>query len=192
MRWDPKRLKVCIALIIAIVVVEVGFAAMSQSLDISFSGKVNALIWGLDITEVSNNVSVSDNSKVFVNKAPTINGSNINGMAVEFKDVNPDETVYAEYTFKVENTGTIIANFVQKITFQPICVGLDGTIDNGTCSKISVSLLDGSNLYTIGSTINPHSSKQLKLRVSYTENNSQPDDDVFISNLGVKLIFEQI
>lgn len=181
---------VSLALVLSIIGISVGFAAMSTELKVQGAANVVPASWKIKFNNLSSPV-ISGAAKVV--KAPTIQSdTHIGDYEVEL--TKPGDTVV--YTFDVVNSGTLDAE-LSTYTFQePTITG------TGATAEADAAIVKNNLVYTLtyadGSAINQgdvlakDATASLKLTVGYkSEANTLPTGSVSISNMDVTFVYGQ-
>lgn len=191
MRWDLKRFRVCIFLVLAIILMQIGFSALSQSLTIS--GKVRAVPWRIDMQ--AGNWERSNYDIVMVKNAILGDNISVQDLVVQMPDVNSNFT----YNFTLHNKGLYDAKISDIIITQPSCRNVKGISNADTeraCSRYTIEVLNGDNSTLELNTVIPSfENLPIKMRVSYVRSSDPGDDiedDVIVSNLGFTIVFVQV
>ena len=192
------RVIAMVALLIAIVGVSIGFAAMSTQLNISGTAEVNPASWNIKFANLSGpNLTGAATEST----APTINGTsstNISTFALNL--TKPGDSV--TYTFDIQNTGTLNAvldTLTKAVT--PTCTD-SGTLNDTpaqkdatvVCSNIAYTLKYTSGGATVAQddTLAAGQSRNVTLKLEYLSSASEvPLDSVSITDLGITLLYVQ-
>lgn len=187
-------------LIISIVSLTVAYAALSETLSIQGSAKVNASNWDINL----NNSTTKTNSKTgtATYTTPVVNGTTIS-YSVGLTKPSDSVTLY----FDVLNNGDVIGEITSIISSTPKCTSATGNTADAdlVCNNLEISLVysDGSTVQ-VGDVINTEGYRCLngttssstkayiklvvKLKDSMT---SVPTSEVTISNLKHDIIYSQ-
>ena len=188
-------------LIISIVTLTVAYAALSETLSIQGSAKVNASNWDIKL----NNSTIKTNSKTgtATYTTPVINGTTIS-YSVGLTKPSDSVTLY----FDLSNAGDVVGEISSIVSSTPICTSTTGnTADaNLVCNNLETTLVysDGTTIQ-VGDILNsdgkvcsngseywktttPSIQVQVKLKDSMT---SVPTSEVTISNLKHDIIYSQ-
>lgn len=178
-----------VALLIAIVGVSVGFAAMSTTLRINGSATMDTAHWKIRFKNLSN-PTIAGQAAVL--QAPQLSDTVIETYSVKL--TRPGDSV--TYTFDVTNESTdmdaIIGTFTKP---NPICTG------SGTKKDDDESIVCGNLVYTLkytnggalvkkDDTLNAGETKNLTLTIGY-EGNTLPTNDVEITGLNIAIVYDQ-
>lgn len=198
-RQKTKKLGAAIiaGLIIMIVSVSIAYAALSETLTISGSGKVTSIGWDISI-----GFSTGSKTGTATYTTPVVNGTTIS-YSVNLR--KPGDTV--ELYFKVYNKGDINAQISSIINSTPICTSSTGnTADEAlVCNNLEVSMKYISNKdLAIGDVVNKDSHVcyngqtttyyesqivvTIKLKDSMT---TVPSSEVTLSNMKHDIIYVQ-
>ncbi len=182
-----------IALIVAVFGLTVAFAALSTTLSINGSAKVNAGSWEIYFDNLS---SASINGYASVITDPEISSSKTEIEDYKVVLTSPGDSV--SYTFDVVNNGTISAKIDSLTKTSPTCESLaypEVTSDAEiVCSNLVYTLtyLDTGDEVKVGDTLDASETKTLKLTLSYSNSSSQiPTDDVKITGLDITFVYVQ-
>ena len=187
-------------LIISIVTLTVAYAALSETLSIQGSAKVNASNWDINL----NNSTTRTNSKTgtATYTTPVVNGTTIS-YSVGLTKPSDSVTLY----FDVLNNGDVTGEITSIISSTPTCTSATGNTADAdlVCNNLEISLVysDGSSVQ-VGDVINTDgyrcsigttsSSTEavIKLIVKLKESmTSVPTSQVTISNLKHDIIYSQ-
>lgn len=181
---------VALALVLSVVGISVGFAAMSTELRVTGTANVVPASWKIKFTNLSNPTIVGTAQ---VTKAPTIQSdTHIGNYEVQLS--KPGDTV--TYTFDVVNNGTIDAE-LSTYTFEtPTITG------TGTTAAADATIVKNNLVYTLtyadgtsiqqGDTLAKDQTASLKLTVGYDkEANTLPTNSVSISNMDITFVYGQ-
>ena len=181
---------VALALLLSVVGISIGFAAMSQELDINGVAEVAPATWKIKFKDLSAPTITGD---AVVTTAPTITSDTHIGN-YDIQLTKPGDSVV--YTFKVANEGTIDAELGTYTKAAPTFTGTGATktTDETTVSSNLVYTLtyaDGTAIQT-NDTLLKNTEKTLKLTVAYDENaTTLPTNPVEITGMDVTFIYEQ-
>ena len=193
MKDDKKVLYglVVLALVLSVVGISIGFAAMSTDLTINGSAEVVPASWDIKFKDLSSPTITGDAE---VTTAPTITSdTHIGNYAVKL--TKPGDSV--TYTFKVANDGTIDALLTNFIKATPTFTG------TGATAAADATIVQNNFVYTITYSddtaitkntdeLDAKSYKTVKLVVGYKEDASAlPTDSVTISGLDVTFTYGQ-
>ena len=187
-------------LIISIVTLTVAYAALSETLSIQGSAKVNASNWDINL----NNSTTRTNSKTgtATYTTPVVNGTTIS-YSVGLTKPSDSVTLY----FDVLNNGDVTGEITSIISSTPTCTSATGntTDANLVCNNLEISLVysDGASVQ-VGDVINTEGYRCLngstssrteaviKLIVKLKDSMpSVPTSEVTISNLKHDIIYSQ-
>ena len=187
-------------LIISIVTLTVAYAALSETLSIQGSAKVNASNWDINL----NNSTIKTNSKTgtATYTTPVVNGTTIS-YSVGLTKPSDSVTLY----FDVLNNGDVTGEITSIISSTPTCTSATGNTADAdlVCNNLEISLVysDGASVQ-VGDVINTEGYRCLngstssstkayiklvvKLKDSMT---SVPTSEVNITNLKHDIIYSQ-
>ncbi|MBQ8659546.1 MAG: hypothetical protein IJ475_01745 [Bacilli bacterium] len=152
MRKNKVRILSALALLI-LVLMSVGYAALSTNLNINGTASVAKAGWSVYFT----GVSVTSGS-VSATTAPTASGTSTTSLTYSVALTEPGD--FYEFTVQVKNAGTLAA----KLNAAPTLSGLSTAQDVYT--NYTVTYSDGTAIKA-GDTIAAGASKTLKVRVEY-------------------------
>ena len=187
-------------LIISIVTLTVAYAALSETLSIQGSAKVNASNWNIKLENSTSQTNSKTGTATYT--TPVVNGTTIS-YSVGLTKPSDSVTLY----FDVLNNGDVTGEITSIISSTPTCTSATGNTADAdlVCNNLEISLVysDGSAV-SIGDVINTEgyrclngstSSKTkayiklvVKLKDSMT---SVPTSEVTISNLKHDIIYSQ-
>lgn len=181
---------VALALLLSVVGISIGFAAMSQELDINGVAEVAPATWKIKFKDLSAPTITGD---AVVTTAPTITSDTHIGN-YDIKLTKPGDSVV--YTFKVANEGTIDAELGTYTKAAPTFTGTGATA--ATDQDIvynnfiyTLTYADGTAIQTTDELLK-NTEKTLKLTVAYDENaTTLPTNPVEITGMDVTFIYEQ-
>lgn len=182
---------VALALVLSVVGISIGFAAMSKDLTINGSAEVVPASWDIKFKDLSSPTITGDAE---VTTAPTITSdTHIGNYAVKL--TKPGDSV--TYTFKVANDGTIDAKLTDFIKATPTFTG------TGATAAADATIVQNNFVYTITYSddtaitkntdeLDAESYKTVKLVVGYKDDaTSLPTNAVSISGLDVTFTYGQ-
>ena len=193
MKDDKKILYglVVLALVLSVVGISIGFAAMSTDLTINGSAEVVPASWDIKFKDLSSPTITGDAE---VTTAPTITSdTHIGNYAVKL--TKPGDSV--TYTFKVANDGTIDALLTNFIKATPTFTG------TGATAAADATIVQNNFVYTITYSddtaitkntdeLDAKSYKTVKLVVGYKDDaTTLPTNAVTISGLDVTFTYGQ-
>ena len=198
------KVGVLVALIAMIVVVGVGFAAFTTTLNINGTAKVEASSWNIHFANCTggnclrtfNSQSLLSGIKntTVVNTEPTLTDTTINIWDVTFK--TPGDGVL--YYFNVVNDGSFDAKISTFELPTPVCTG---TGDNAevdaanVCKHLEYTFIE--EVYrpvAVGNKLRKGTEQNVQLRLEYKDDvpaEELPKGEVTISNLGFSIIYTQ-
>ena len=187
-------------LIISIVTLTVAYAALSETLSIQGSAKVNASNWNINL----NNSTTRTNSKTgtATYTTPVVNGTTIS-YSVGLTKPSDSVTLY----FDVLNNGDVTGEITSIISSTPTCTSATGNTADAdlVCNNLEISLVysDGSSVQ-VGDVINTDGYSCLKGTTSSSTKaviklivklkdsmTSVPTSEVNITNLKHDIIYSQ-
>ena len=193
MKDDKKVLYglVVLALVLSVVGISIGFAAMSTDLTINGSAEVVPASWDIKFKDLSSPTITGDAE---VTTAPTITSdTHIGNYAVKL--TKPGDSV--TYTFKVANDGTIDALLTNFIKATPTFTGTgatasaDATIVQNNF-EYTVTYSDDTAITKNTDELDAESYKTVKLVVGYKDDaTTLPTNAVTISGLDVTFTYGQ-
>lgn len=182
---------VALALVLSVVGISIGFAAMSTDLTINGSAEVVPASWDIKFKDLSSPTITGDAE---VTTAPTITSdTHIGNYAVKL--TKPGDSV--TYTFKVANDGTIDAVLTDFIKATPTFTG------TGATAAADATIVQNNFVYTITYSddtaitkdtdeLDAESYKTVKLVVGYKDDaTALPTNTVTISGLDVTFTYGQ-
>lgn len=182
---------VALALVLSVVGISIGFAAMSTDLTINGSAEVVPASWDIKFKDLSSPTITGDAE---VTTAPTITSdTHIGNYAVKL--TKPGDSV--TYTFKVANDGTIDAKLTDFIKATPTFTG------TGATASADATIVQNNFVYTVTYSddtaitkntdeLDAESYKTVKLVVGYKADATElPTNTVTISGLDVTFTYGQ-
>ena len=182
---------VALALILSVVGISIGFAAMSKDLTINGTAEVVPASWDIKFKDLSSPTITGD---AVVTTAPTITSdTHIGNYAVKL--TKPGDSV--TYTFKVANDGSIDAKLTDFIKATPTFTG------TGSTAAADATIVQNNFLYTITYSddtaitkntdeLEAETYKTVKLVVGYkADATTLPTNSVTISGLDVTFTYGQ-
>lgn len=182
---------VALALVLSVVGISIGFAAMSTDLTINGSAEVVPSSWDIKFKDLSSPTIAGDAE---VTTAPTITSdTHIGNYAVKL--TKPGDSV--TYTFKVANDGTIDAKLTDFIKATPTFTG------TGATASADATIVQNNFVYTVTYSddtaitkntdeLDAESYKTVKLVVGYKADATElPTNTVTISGLDVTFTYGQ-
>lgn len=181
---------VALSLILSVVGISVGFAAMSTSLNVNGTANLVPSTWKIKFNNLSN--PTIDGTAEVVN-APVIQSDTHIGN-YEVKLTKPGDKVV--YTFDITNSGDVNAELSSYDFDEPTITGTGDTAEND--AKVVKDNLVYTLTYADGSaikendTLNKDETKSLKLTIGYDMAATDlPANAVSVSNMDVKFIYGQ-
>ena len=202
-----QKLLMIIALVVGIASLSIGFAAFSNTLNISSSASVSP---SSDTFSVK--FSTSQNSLVVGAVTPsskttgitTTDGVIDNGTNPTIKNLSATFTSpgqYVEYTFYARNEGEYTA-YLNNINFlgDKTCIGETGTTSSlvtSACESINISATIGNTTYTETTPIEGHTlakgvGEQIKIRLEYLSSGTAVDGAFSIKFPNVALVYSTL
>ena len=181
---------IALSLVLSVIGISVGFAAMSTQLNINGTANVVPASWKVKFNNLSS-ATVSGDAEVV--QAPTIESDTHIGN-YEVKLTKPGDSV--EYTFDVVNDGTIDAELSTYTFADPT---ITGTGDKATQDAeivrnnlvYTLTYADGSAINT-NDELNKEATKSLKLTIGYKSDATDlPAKEVSVSNMDVTFVYSQ-
>ena len=181
---------IALALVLSVVGISVGFAAMSTQLNVNGSANVVPASWKIKFNNLSD-ATITGNA--LVTTAPTIQSdTHIGNYAVKL--TKPGDTVV--YTFDVVNSGTIDAELSSYDFAQPTIAG------TGATAEADAEIVRNNLVYTLtyadgsavkqGDTLAKDETKSLKLTVGYNSTATElPTASVAITGMDVTFVYSQ-
>ena len=184
---ESKNVKMLaiVALLVAIGGLTMGYAALTQTLNISTSATVQSQATTWDIHFENADTGTTTGHAVKGNLSLDTTTVTLSGVVLK---VQGDKV---EYTFDVKNEGQVDATLA---TLTPKTPSLSG--DSADQEKVesgytyTLTYVDGGNVQQ-GDELNSGDTKRMKLTISLSEGVSLPTGDVTISNLGYTLVYSQ-
>ena len=178
------------ALVLSVVGISVGFAAMSTQLRITGSANVLPATWKIKFTGLSN-PTITGAAEVV--NAPTIQSdTHIGNYSVKLS--RPGDKVV--YTFNITNSGTIDAEISTYLFGEPTITGTgaDALADAEVVKNnlvYELTYADGTTIQK-GDELAKDSSVTLKLTVGYNDEATElPVNEVSIANMDVTFVYGQ-
>ena len=181
---------IALSLVLSVVGISVGFAAMSTQLNVNGTANVVPATWKVKFSNLSSPTVEGDAEVV---QAPVIESDTHIGN-YEVKLTKPGDSV--EYTFDVVNEGSIDAE-LSTYTFNTPTI--TGTGDKATQDAeivrnnlvYTLTYADGSAINT-NDELNKEVTKSLKLTIGYKNDATDlPAKEVSVSNMDVTFVYEQ-
>ena len=185
---------VALALLLSVVGISIGFAAMSQELKIEGTAEVVPASWSILFKDLSQKTVAGDGQEL---DDPTLTATIIKDFDVRL--TKPGDSV--SYTFKVANDGTIDAKLSDiqfgTPTYTGTATGEAKTSDESIVASnlvFTLKYLDGTTEsdLSVGDTLAHDTYRTLKLTVAYDESADElPTAAVEIEGLSVTLTYVQ-
>jgi len=178
------------ALVIAIIGLTVGFAAMSTTLQITGTAEMNPATWDIRFGNLSAPTIVGGAT---VLQSPTLSNTMISNFRLSL--TKPGDSV--TYTFDVTNLGNIDAELSSITPLAPTCVGTgaaataDATL---VCNNIAYTLTYTANGAPVqaSDTLNAGQTRNMTLRLVYSSTATQlPAALVNINSLDITKVYVQ-
>lgn len=205
MEKDRKaKVLAIVAVCISVISLTVGFASLSQTLNIGGTAKVEKASWDIHFANLS---AVDKGGTATVANAPTLESTSISDFQATLK--SPGD--YVSYTFDVVNDGTIDAEITTLPVPNPTCIGTatDDTVAQADAKKVCDNIIYTLTYADANNTAlalkdslpkksseegNTDNTKKLKLTIKYNANTLStdlPTNDVNISDLDLSIIYTQ-
>ena len=202
------KVGVLVALIAMIVVVGVGFAAFTTTLNINGTAKVEASSWNVHFADLGNGMVTTNTQTGIASTAtvvaePTLTDTTINDWSVTFK--TPGDSV--RIVFSVQNQGTFDAKVSSLKLPTPVCTGTGDNAEvdaENVCKHLEYKLTTSDDApYTEGTVLyyfaEPEDESKpwyhsLHLTLTYKDDvpaEELPKGEVTISNLGFSIVYTQ-
>ena len=180
-----------IAMMVAIIGTGVAFAALSQTLTINGSAKVDPAKWDVHFSTLS---AVEKTGGAEIVTAPVLSATSIGTFDVKL--TKPGDSI--AYTFYVENTGTLdakIGTFTKAA--KPTCVGTGANAADDAdlvCDNLTYTLtyITGGTAVGANDTLlkGAENKKQMQLKLTYDASATElPAETVTISDLGITMVY---
>ena len=196
MERNNNKVIAVVALLLAVVGLSVGFAALSTTLSINGSATVQASTWDVHFLDGSLTKTMSSTISGTVSATtPTLSATTIGTFSVTMKA--PNDTV--NYIFSVTNAGTYNAKISSITIPTPTCTSTDSTSKTNVCNNLSYTLKYYDN-DTVGAsvakndTLNAGATKKMILTLKYSDSVTAatlPTADVTVNSLGVTINYAQ-
>ena len=181
---------VALALLLSVVGISIGFAAMSQELEINGVAEVAPATWKIKFKDITTPTTTGD--AVVTSEPNLASDTHINNY--DFQLTKPGDSV--TFTFKVANEGTIDAELGTYTKAAPTFTG------TGTTAAADQDIVYNNFIYTltyadgtaigVGDTLPKNSSKSLKLTVAYPSTaEALPENQVNITGMDVTFVYSQ-
>ena len=200
------KMGILVAVIAMVVVVGIGYAAFTATLNINGTAKVEASSWNVHFAMCSEGMpsafcSRSGNLQAFtptvtVTTQPTLTDTTISDWDISFK--TPGDTY--SYNFKVVNDGSFDAKISTFALPTPTCTGTgeNAEVDAANvCKHLEYTLTtnSGNTNVAVGDILTKSGgSKDYTLRLTYKDDVTDaelPKNEVTISNLGFSIVYTQ-
>ena len=190
------RVMVIVALLLSVVCITVGYAAMSSTLDINGVTSVSSGTWKVKFANLTLPTKVNGGlvGEAVEKVAPTISDTSINGFDIEF-NAPGDKTIYK---FDVVNSGQLDAKIGTFTINSPVCTGsalnpVDKAADESLiCGNFSYSLKYASDESSVGinNLLNYGQTKSMILTIEYN-GSTLPTAKVHVSGMNISIIYVQ-
>lgn len=211
-RIDRKKLILIFSIFfISVISLSVVYAALSTTLNISGSSKVNASNWKLEVTKQTMHdatygteffewcnyydcsLTYQISGTASVNNTGSISGTTISDIEISFLKPGDNLTLY----YNIKNVGTIPAVYKSVNNFIPVITSESGNADDVKFVEQNFSFTSSLGSYTVGNApidfvLCPNESIMLGVWASINNAaNTVPSSRVTISNLGAEFVFTQ-
>ena len=199
-------------LIVAVVALTIGYSAASSTLKINGTAQVTGMSWKIEFQNLSE-ATLTGNAQKISDPVISVDKTEISSYNVNFLD--PGDSI--SYTFQVANNGTINAKLSEILKDTITCEGFGSDEQaakdaSNVCANIEYTLKytneeehfdnngsskNFSNDIEVNDLLNPGDVKDLILTLRYKSpvdgmTIEEPEDDVIISGLGIKLNYSQV
>ena len=199
-------------LLVAVVALTIGYSAASSTLKINGTAQVTGMSWKIEFQNLSE-ATLTGNAQKISDPVISVDKTEISSYNVNFLD--PGDSI--SYTFQVANNGTINAKLSEILKDTITCEGYGSDEQaakdaSNVCANIEYTLKytneeehfdnngsskNFSNDIEVNDLLNPGDVKNLILTLRYKSpvdgmTIEEPEDDVIISGLGIKLIYSQV
>ena len=202
------KMGILVAVIAMVVVVGIGYAAFTATLNINGTAKVEASSWNVHFAMCSEGMpaafcSRSGNLQAFtptvtVTTQPTLTDTTISDWDISFK--TPGDTY--SYNFKVVNDGSFDAKISTFALPTPTCTGTGENAEadaQNVCNHLEYTFTyeaGGANVpFAVGVPLSKNGGvKNLTLKLTYKDDVTDaelPKGEVTISNLGFSIVYTQ-
>ena len=208
---NDNKLPLIALLIVACVGLTIGYSALSTTLSIKGTASIEGMSWRIEFQNLSE-ATLTGNASIISNPVISEDKTEISSYNVNFLD--PGDSV--SYTFQIANNGTLNAKLSEIIRDTIICEGYGNSVQatkdaDNVCANLEYTLKyqeeepHYSDDYVLTSTttnvevsdiLNAGDVKNMILTLKYkspadSETITEPEDDVSIAGLGIKLIYSQ-
>lgn len=198
-------------LIVISVALGIGYSAMSSTLSIKGTAKVEGMSWRIEFQNLSDAVLTGSAEKV---SDPVISEDMTELSSYNVNFLEPGDSI--SYTFQIANNGTINAKLSEIIKGNIICEGYGNSVQattdaNNVCANLeytlkyqeeephyddNYTLINSSTNIEVNDILNSGEVKNMILTLKYkspTDSTTieEPEDDVSISGLDIRLIYSQ-
>lgn len=196
MNKSNNKLVVTISLFATVLLMTIGFAALSTNLTINGTGTVKSSTWDIHFENLSSSVKVGEANEITPPTLSPTNTTSISGFSVSLRKISDS----ISYTFDVVNDGSYNAKISSIALDTPICTGngSNATTDaNNVCKYLVYTLTysDGTAVQK-DDRLEKGQSKSMTLKISYGNENVTAQElaksDVSISNLDIIINYSQI
>ena len=208
---NDNKLPLIALLIVACVGLTIGYSALSTTLSIKGTASIEGMSWRIEFQNLGE-ATLTGNASIISNPVISEDKTEISSYNVNFLD--PGDSV--SYTFQIANNGTLNAKLSEIIRDTITCEGYGNSVQatkdaDNVCANLEYTLKyqeeepHYSDDYVLTSTttdievndiLNARDVKNMILTLKYksptdSETITEPEDDVSIAGLGIKLIYSQ-
>ena len=208
---NDNKLPLIALLIVACVGLTIGYSALSTTLSIKGTASIEGMSWRIEFQNLGE-ATLTGNASIISNPVISEDKTEISSYNVNFLD--PGDSV--SYTFQIANNGTLNAKLSEIIRDTITCEGYGNSVQatndaDNVCANLEYTLKyqeeepHYSDDYVLTSTttdievndiLNAGDVKNMILTLKYksptdSETITEPEDDVSIAGLGIKLIYSQ-
>ena len=208
---NDNKLPLIALLIVACVGLTIGYSALSTTLSIKGTASIEGMSWRIEFQNLSE-ATLTGNASIISDPVISEDKTEISSYNVNFLD--PGDSV--SYTFQIANNGTLNAKLSEIIRDTITCEGYGNSVQatkdaDNVCANLEYTLKyqeeesHYSDDYVLTSTttnvevndiLNAGDVKNMILTLKYksptdSETITEPEDDVSIAGLGIKLIYSQ-
>lgn len=198
-------------LIVLVAALSIGYSALSTTLQIKGTANVEGMSWRIEFQNLSEATLTGSASKI---SDPVISDDKTELSSYNINFIEPGDSV--SYSFQVANNGTINAKLSDVIKDTITCEGYGNSVEATTdadnvCANLEYTLkykneeqhhdefgteTTISNNLEVNDVLNAGDVKEMVLTLKYKSpvdgaTIEEPEDDVSISGLGIKLIYSQ-
>ena len=208
---NDNKLPLIALLIVACVGLTIGYSALSTTLSIKGTASIEGMSWRIEFQNMGE-ATLTGNASIISDPVISEDKTEISSYNVNFLD--PGDSV--SYTFQIANNGTLNAKLSEIIRDTITCEGYGNSVQatkdaDNVCANLEYTLKyqeeesHYSDDYVLTSTttnvevndiLNAGDVKNMILTLKYkspadSETITEPEDDVSIAGLGIKLIYSQ-